>query len=75
MILTVTLLNGQGLGMLIGVFAKAKQAGGLVALARVPMGRAREVIIVTDLIHLFKIFDTVDEAVEYLLGLMKSGTS
>lgn len=71
----VRLINSQGLGMLIGTLTKAKQAGGELALARVPMGRVREIFLVTELIHVFKIFDTSDEGLKYLVGLGEPGTS
>jgi anti-sigma B factor antagonist len=65
----VTLMNSQGIGMLIGGFTRAKNAGGLLTLAQVPMGRIREIFVVTELNHVFRIFDTTTEALGFLEGL------
>lgn len=54
--------NSQGIGMLIGAYTSAKNAGAELVLAEVGV-RIRDVLDVTKLSLIFKMFETVDEAV------------
>lgn len=55
-------VNSSGLGMLIGALTTARNTGGDLRLARVS-DRARTLLEVTQLLGVFRTFDTVDEAV------------
>lgn len=57
--------NSQGIGMLIGAYTSAKNAGAELVLADVS-SRIRDVLDVTKLSLLFRMFSTVDEAVKSL---------
>jgi anti-sigma B factor antagonist len=55
--------NSQGIGMLIGAFTSAKNAGARLVLAEVG-GRIRDVLAVTRLDLVFELHDTIAQAVE-----------
>jgi anti-anti-sigma factor len=59
--------NSQGIGMLIGAFTSARNAGARLVLAAVG-GRIRDVLNVTRLTLIFDDFDTVDKAIESYSG-------
>lgn len=61
-----TLVNSQGLGMLIGSYTSVKNAGGVLVLAEVATERVRNILTVTDLVRVFDIFDSIDDALNYL---------
>ena len=66
--------NSQGIGMLIGAYTSARNAGEELVLAEVGV-RIRDVLDVTKLSLIFKMFDTVDEAVSALnAGNLQSTT-
>ena len=53
--------NSQGIGMLIGVHTSLAKTGGELALANVS-DRIRDVLVVTRLLKVFTVVDTVDQA-------------
>jgi anti-sigma B factor antagonist len=57
--------NSQGIGMLIGAYTSVKNAGGELVLARVG-DRIHDILKVTRLLLIFKVFETEKEAVDYL---------
>jgi anti-sigma B factor antagonist len=57
--------NSQGIGMLIGAYTSARKAGAELVLAEVGT-RIRDVLDVTRLSLIFRMFDTVAHAVENL---------
>jgi len=59
-------MNSLGIGMLLGAYTSIRNAGGNLVLAHV-IDRIQNILIVTQLAIIFKTFDTVDEAVDYLL--------
>ena len=59
--------NSLGIGMIIGAYTSLKKAGGELVLARV-IDRVKGILAVTQLLLIFKTFETVDEAVDYLLA-------
>lgn len=63
--------NSQGIGMLIGAYTSAKNAGAELVLANVGV-RIRDVLEVTKLSLLFRTFGTVDEAVKNLTAGTRS---
>lgn len=58
--------NSVGIGMLIGAYTSIKNIGGELVLARV-IDRIQGILAVTKLLLIFKTFETVDEAIDYLL--------
>jgi len=58
--------NSLGIGMLIGAHTSIKSAGGELVLANVA-DRINSILVVTQLALIFKTFESVDEAVDYLL--------
>jgi anti-sigma B factor antagonist len=58
--------NSIGIGMLIGAHTSIRKSGGELVLARV-IDRIKSILVVTQLLLIFKTFETVDEAVTYLL--------
>ncbi len=58
--------NSLGIGMIIAAYASVKNRGGEMVLAGATE-RIREVFKVTHLFTIFKIFDTVDAAVDHLI--------
>ncbi len=58
--------NSLGIGMIIGVYTSLKKAGGELVLARV-IDRVKGILAVTQLLLIFKTFETVEAAVDYLL--------
>jgi len=63
--------NSLGIGMLIGAHTSIRNSGGELVLARV-IDRINNILVVTQLCLIFKEFDTVDEAVDYLLEKAKT---
>ena len=63
--------NSLGIGMLIGAYTSIRNAGGDLVLARV-IDRINGILVVTQLALIFKTFDTLDEAVDYLLKIAES---
>jgi len=59
-------VNSMGIGMLIGTHTSFRNSGGELVLARV-IDRIKNILVVTQLCLIFKTFETVDEAVDYLL--------
>jgi anti-sigma B factor antagonist len=57
--------NSMGIGMLIGAYTSAKNVGGAVVLAHVG-DRINDILTLTQLLLLFKDFDTEEEAVAFL---------
>ena len=57
--------NSQGIGMLIGAYTSAKNAGGDLVLAG-SCDRIRNVLKVTRLDYIFKCFESVEEATGYV---------
>ena len=57
--------NSQGIGMLISTHTSLANAGGELVLAR-PTNRISDILTVTRLLLIFKSYDTVEEAVEYI---------
>ena len=55
-------MNSSGLGMLIGALTTVRNADGHLVLARVNE-RVRQLLTVTQLMSVFTLFDSVDEAV------------
>jgi anti-sigma B factor antagonist len=64
--------NSVGIGMLIGAYTSMKNSGGDLVLANV-IDRINNILVVTQLCLIFKTFDSVDEAVDYLLEKAKTG--
>lgn len=58
--------NSLGIGMLIGAYTSMRNAGGNLALAHVA-DRINDILAITQLALIFKEFDTVDEAIDYLI--------
>jgi anti-sigma B factor antagonist len=58
--------NSLGIGMLIGAHTSIRNAGGEMVLANVT-DRINSILIVTKLLLIFKTFESVDEAIDYLL--------
>jgi anti-sigma B factor antagonist len=58
--------NSQGIGLLIGAYTSVKNAGGDLVLARV-VDRINNILTVTQLALIFKTYETVDEALDYLI--------
>lgn len=58
--------NSLGIGMLIGAHTSISNAGGHLVLANVT-DRINNILIVTKLLLIFKTFESVDEAIDYLL--------
>ena len=63
--------NSLGIGMLIGAYTSIRNSGGELVLAHVN-DRIMNILVVTKLLLIFKTFETVDEAVDYLLEKAKS---
>jgi anti-anti-sigma factor len=59
--------NSQGIGMLIGARRSVANTGGELVLARI-MDRMKGLLTMTRLLIMFKEFETVDAAVDYLSG-------
>lgn len=59
--------NSIGIGLLIGAYTSAKNAGGDLVLAHV-IDRIKNILTVTKLLLIFKTFEKVDEAVDYMLN-------
>ena len=57
----VTLMNSSGLGIIISSLTTIRNSGGDILLAYVPE-RIKNLLKVTKLITVFKLFDTVDQA-------------
>jgi len=62
--------NSQGIGLLIGAHNKIENAGGDLVLARV-IDRIHDILTVTRLLLIFMTFESVEEAVGYMLGEKK----
>ncbi len=58
--------NSQGIGLLIGAYTSVKNAGGDLVLSRV-INRINDILTVTRLLIIFKTYETVDEALDYLI--------
>jgi len=58
--------NSQGIGLLIGAYTSVKNAGGDLVLSRV-INRINDFLTVTRLLIIFKTYETVDEALDYLI--------
>jgi anti-sigma B factor antagonist len=58
--------NSLGIGMLIGAYTSVRNAGGELVLAHV-IDRINHIFVVTKLLLIFKTFESVDEAVDYML--------
>lgn len=58
--------NSQGIGLLIGAYTSVKNAGGDLVLARV-VDRINDILTVTQLLLIFKTFEKVEEALDYLI--------
>lgn len=61
--LNVSYMNASGLGMLITVLTTVRNNGGDLKLAKVQK-RVRDLIQITKMDRVFKIFDTVDQAIK-----------
>jgi anti-sigma B factor antagonist len=61
-------LNSSGLGMLIGCLTSCRNSGGELVIAR-PAKKVNSLFMLTQVIKVFQTFETVDEAVNYLMGL------
>jgi len=59
--------NSLGIGMLIGAHTSISNSGGELVLANV-VDRINGILVVTQLLLIFKTFESVDEAVDYLLA-------
>ncbi len=59
--------SSHGIGVLIGAHASATRAGGQLVLADVTP-RIQDVLAVTRLSLIFEAFDTVEQAVDHLIG-------
>ena len=57
--------DSWGIGMVIGAYTSARNAGGNLVLAHVN-DRINEMLAVTRLLLIFKVFDSEDEAADYL---------
>jgi len=57
--------NSLGIGMLMGAYASVKRNGGEVVLAN-PTERIRDLLAVTKLTLVFKVFDSRQAAIEHL---------
>ena len=57
--------NSQGIGMLIGAHTIVKNAGGELVLIHV-VDRIESILVVTQLLRIFKSFDNQEEAFKYL---------
>ena len=64
--------NSLGIGMLIGAYTSIRNSGGELVLAHV-IDRINNILIVTKLLLIFKTFETMDEAVDYLLEKAEAG--
>ena len=65
-------VNSMGIGMLIGTHTSFRNSGGELVLAHV-VDRIKSILVVTQLCIIFKSFDAVDEAVDYLLEKAEAG--
>ena len=59
----VRFLNTVGLGVLIGILKKVREAGGKLVLANISATISR-ILMVTDLIKVFESYESIEEAVE-----------
>jgi anti-sigma B factor antagonist len=59
---SVDLINSSGLGILIGNLTNVKNNGGDLRLARAS-DKVKQILQITKLITVFKLYSTVDEAV------------
>jgi anti-sigma B factor antagonist len=66
-----TYSNSIGIGMLIGAVTSVRNSGGELVLAHV-IDRIKNILVVTQLLLIFKTFETLDEAIDYLLEQEKS---
>jgi len=64
--------NSQGIGMLIGAHTSIKNAGGELILTNV-VDRIESLLVVTQLLRIFKSYDTEDEAVKHFTDKRESG--
>jgi anti-anti-sigma factor len=64
--------SSQGIGMLISAYASVKRAGGQLVLANA-VDRIKDVLTVTRLYLIFRVFHTVDEAIAHLTGRPAGG--
>jgi anti-anti-sigma factor len=64
--------SSQGIGMLISSYASVKRAGGQLVLANA-VDRIKDVLTVTRLYLIFRVFHTVDEAIAHLTGRPAGG--
>jgi len=62
--------NSQGIGLMIGAYTSVKNAGGELVLTRV-IDRIHGILTVTKLLLIFKTFENVGGAVDYLSGETK----
>ena len=59
--------NSLGIGMIIGAYTSLRNAGGTLVLAHVA-DRINDILTITRLAMIFKEFDSVDEAIDYLVA-------
>ncbi len=57
----VSYIDSSGVGTLVGVYASARSAGGVIKLAALT-GRVKDVLAITKLGSIFETFPTVEEA-------------
>ena len=68
----VTQVDSGGVGTLVAVYASARKAGGNIKFANLS-NRTREVLHTTNLLSLFEIFDTTNEAISSFSKDRKAG--
>jgi anti-anti-sigma factor len=64
--------NSLGIGMIIAAYASVRNRGGEMVLAGAT-DRLRDVLEVTHLFTVFKVFDTVDAAIDHLIPRKEGG--
>jgi anti-sigma B factor antagonist len=58
----VTLMNSTGLGALMSAVTSLRAAGGDLRVSRI-QGKMKNLFMVTDIISIFKVFDSTEEAI------------